>query len=78
MPNPNPKTSHLDATRYRPIGDRPLGKVIGTRYPADVDTVLRGMGDDKQAFIRNAVELAISDPTIRVQVEKLAEHEGGK
>lgn len=53
MPNPNPKTDHL--TKFEQVSDRPLSKVVGTRYTAEVYEVLASM-TDAQNYIRGAVE----------------------
>lgn len=56
MPNYDAHQNGKD-TRYRATDtDDDLGEVIGTRYPLDVDAVLRGMDSQvKQALIRSAV-----------------------
>jgi hypothetical protein len=46
-----------------------MGKVVGTRFPVEVEAQLNGMGKAKQAFIRGAVELALSDPSLRSRVD---------
>lgn len=73
--NPNPKTQHLEATRFQSIRTQNLGKQVSTRYPVEVQKALETL-DNKQAFIRSAVEVALRDPDIRAQVEALAEQEG--
>jgi hypothetical protein len=60
MPNPNPQTDQLKPHQYQPLGDRPMGKVVGTRYPVDVEAVLNSL-DDKQGFIRQCVEAGLRD-----------------
>jgi hypothetical protein len=60
MANPNPKTEQIQGFQYIPIGDRPMGKVIGTRYPEDIEAALSKL-PDKQAFIRSAVENALRE-----------------
>ena len=56
MPNPHPKIDNL--TSFKRVGDRDLGKVIGTRYPLDVQTALLQL-KDSQGFIRATVEAAL-------------------
>jgi hypothetical protein len=58
MPNPNPKIENL--TSFKRVGDRDLGKVIGTRYPLDVQDALLEL-KDYQGFIRQAVEAALRE-----------------
>ena len=53
MPNPKPKLENLKP--FARSGDRELGKIIGTRYPVDVQTALEAVGNHQQ-FIREAVE----------------------
>lgn len=56
MGNSNPKTEHLKPYRFV-RHDRPLGKVIGVRFPIEVETVLEGMSSvDRSDYIRDAVE----------------------
>jgi hypothetical protein len=56
MGNSNPKTDHLKPYRY-PEHDRPLGKVIGVRFPIDVEAVLAVMSSaDRSDYVRDAVE----------------------
>lgn len=59
MANPSPPLDNLRP--FRPMGDRPLGKVVGTRYPVEVEDALKRLGDDRQALIREAVEAALRD-----------------
>jgi hypothetical protein len=59
MPNPNPiQTAAFKAQQQPKYGDRPLSKrVVGTRYPEQVDEVLRSMSSEQcQRLIREAVE----------------------
>ncbi len=58
MPNPKPKIENLKP--FVRTSDRELGKIIGTRYPLDVQQALEQL-KDKQAFIRTAVEKALKD-----------------
>lgn len=58
MPNPNSKIENL--TSFKRVGDRDLGKVIGTRYPLDVQAALL-QSKDAQGFIRSAVEAALRE-----------------
>ena len=58
VPNPNPKIENL--TSFKRVGDRDLGKVIGTRYPLDVQDALLQL-KDAQGFIRSAVEAALRE-----------------
>jgi hypothetical protein len=53
--NRNPQIKQLEATRFKPVGDRQLGKIIGTRYPVEIQQVLEQLGNHQQ-FIREAVE----------------------
>ena len=56
MANKNPvQTPEFKAQQLPKHGDRALGKVVGTRYPADVDAALRQIVDH-QGYIRQAVE----------------------
>jgi hypothetical protein len=59
MANPRPNLENLRP--FRPLGDRPLGKLVGTRYPVEVDAALRRLGRDKQALIRAAVETELRE-----------------
>lgn len=56
MPNPKPKIENLK--HFKKVGDRELGKVIGIRFPVEVEAALNQMSD-RQAFIRAAVEDAL-------------------
>ena len=58
MPNPNPNIKNL--TSFKRVGDRDLGKVIGTRYPLDVQDALLQL-KDAQGLIRSAVEAALRE-----------------
>lgn len=58
MANPRPQLSNLKP--FEPMGERAMGKVIGTRYPVEVEAVLNAM-EDKQGFIRSAVENELRD-----------------
>lgn len=50
--NPKPCTAHLRQKQ----GEQALGRVIGTRYPPEVEALLRQMpGERRQEFIRRAV-----------------------
>ncbi len=62
MSNPNPvQNEELKAAQYRPLGDEPLGRAIGTRYPLSVQQFLDELGPAKRsAFIRAAVQAAIA------------------
>lgn len=60
MANDSPKTEHLTSTQFQPVGEVSMGKVIGTRYPVDVDSALNQMDSKKkQDYIREAVELRL-------------------
>ncbi|MBW4539730.1 MAG: hypothetical protein KME43_11390 [Myxacorys chilensis ATA2-1-KO14] len=61
MPNPRPKLENLKS--FAKVGDRALSKrVIGTRYPEDVEAVLKAMpSDEMQQLIRAAVEKELRD-----------------
>lgn len=54
MSNPHPAIAQIERYQFQPVEGEPLGKIIGTRYPADVEAALMAM-PDKQAFIRQAV-----------------------
>lgn len=53
MPNPKPRLENLKP--FERQGDRELGKIIGTRYPLEVEAALRQIAKH-QDFIRLAVE----------------------
>ena len=77
MSNPNPvQNEELKAAQYRPLGDEPLGRAIGTRYPLSVQQFLDELGPAKRsAFIRAAVQAAIArdvDPDVLVEDAQLA------
>lgn len=77
MSNPNPvQNEELKAAQYRPLGDEPLGRAIGTRYPLSVEQFLDELGSAKRsAFIRAAVQAAIArdvDPDALVEDAQLA------
>lgn len=56
MTNQNPKTEHLKPYQF-PENDRKLGKVIGVRFPIEVEAVLLEMeSSDRSTYIREAVE----------------------
>jgi hypothetical protein len=56
MANKQPvQTPEFKAQQVPKHGDRALGKVIGTRYPVDVDEALR-LIPNHQDYIRQAVE----------------------
>jgi hypothetical protein len=60
MPNPTPKTDQLKPHQWRSISDRAMGKVIGVRYPSEVEAALKTMpSPEMQQFIRDAVEEAL-------------------
>jgi hypothetical protein len=59
MANQNPKFEHLKQYRF-PGCDRELGKVIGTRFPLEVEAVLLEMGSsNRQNYIRKMVEAGL-------------------
>ena len=53
--NRDPQTKQLEATQFKPVGNRPMGKIIGTRYPVEIQQALEQL-ENHQAFIREAVE----------------------
>ena len=53
MANPNPNLSNLKP--FVRSSDRQLGKIIGTRYPVEIQQALEQL-ENHQAFIREAVE----------------------
>mgnify|MGYP001797042500 FL=1 len=59
MANKNPVQSDAFKAQQMPkYGEQALGKPICTRYPADIDTILRGLSN-RQEFIREAVMNAL-------------------
>lgn len=54
MPNPNPKLENLKPFQRK--SERALGKIIGTRYPLEVQAILESLDCARQEFIRSAVE----------------------
>lgn len=53
MPNPKPKLENLKP--FARQSDRELGKIIGTRYPLEVEAALKKL-PKHQDYIRLAVE----------------------
>lgn len=56
MANPNPRQSEdFIETRFKPRADQAFGRVVGVRFPVEIDEALQEMGNGKADFIRNAV-----------------------
>lgn len=73
MPNPRPKLENLKPFKRK--GDRELGKIIGTRYPVEVEQALSKL-ENHQTFIRDAVEKTLIEQGL-LQADKETAPESG-